>query len=152
MTDPAAQDPHAQALGMAYNLLAARDHSRLELRRKLARRVPEEAVVEAVLADLESRGLVSDQRFAEAYVDQRCRKGFGPLRIRAELAERGVDGEVVTNCLDLDESVWRELLADVASRKFGTSPVTGRRELARQGRFLEQRGFPVSLIRRYLSP
>lgn len=151
MTDQATDDPHSRALAAAFKMLAARDHSRRELQRKLERRVSEEAVVQQVLADLERQGLISDQRFAETYVDQRCRKGFGPLRIRAELIERGVDSALVADCLDIDESVWRELLAEVAHRKFGPDPVSDRRDIARQGRFLEQRGFPVSLIRRYLS-
>jgi len=151
MSDRVADDPHADALAAAMDLLAARDHSRRELRRKLARRVSDNAVVEHVLADLEQQGLISDRRFAETYVDQRCRKGFGPLRIRAELAERGIDSGVVADCLDVDESVWCELLADVARRKFGSEPVADRREIAKRGRFLEQRGFPVGLIRQYLS-
>ena len=151
MTDVAADNPHADALAAAVNLLAARDHSRRELRRKLARHVSDEAVLDDVMADLEQQGLISDRRFAENYVDQRCRKGFGPLRIRAELAERGVDSRVVADCLDVDESVWCDLLADAAQRKFGPEPVVDRREIARQGRFLEQRGFPVGLIRQYLS-
>jgi regulatory protein len=151
MTDAVTDDRHADALALAVRLLAARDHSRRELRRKLARRISEEDLVDQVLADLERQGLISDRRFAETYVDQRCRKGFGPLRIRAELAERGIDSGVAAACLDVDDAVWRDLLVDVARRKFGTDPVTDRREAARQGRFLEQRGFPVGLIRRYLS-
>lgn len=134
----------------AIAFLAMREHSRFELRRKLARQFHDEALVGAVLDDLETRNLLSDQRFAESYVDQRSRKGFGPLRIRAELSERGVDNELIAELLDERALEWRDSLREAASRKFGDGPASDRRELARRSRFLQQRGFPTGLIGRYL--
>jgi len=134
----------------AVKLLASREHSRQEMQRKLAARNLDRELVDEVLEGLEKRGLLSDARFVEHYVMQRSRKGFGPLRIRAELAERGVSGEVVADWLDRGDIDWAERLGDLASRKFGEEPAGDARELARRGRFLEQRGFPISLVRRYL--
>jgi regulatory protein len=45
---------------------------------------------------------------------------------------------------------WADVLAEAAARKFGDAPVGDMRTLAKRGRFLEQRGFPISLVRRYL--
>ena len=45
---------------------------------------------------------------------------------------------------------WAARLCDAARHKLGDSPAADRRELARRARFLEQRGFPVSLIGRYI--
>lgn len=134
----------------AIAFLAMREHSRFELRRKLARHFHDEALVGAVLDDLEIRNLLSDQRFAESYVDQRSRKGFGPLRIRAELSERGVDNGLIAELLDERALEWRDSLREAAGRKFGDAPASDRRELARRSRFLQQRGFPTGLIGRYL--
>jgi len=134
----------------AVRLLAGREHSRRELCRKLSGRYSDTDLIASVLDDLQRRDLVSDERFAANYIDQRIRKGYGPLRIRAELAERGVSGELASVCLDEGEYDWAELLAAAAVRKFGESPVSDRRELARRGRFLEQRGFPLGLVGRYL--
>jgi regulatory protein len=134
----------------AVRLLAGREHSRLELQRKLAARQRDGAIVDSVLDGLERQGLLSDARFVENYVEQRSRKGYGPLRIRAELAGRGIDGELVADGFDAAGIDWEELLAGVALRKFGDQPAADARELARRGRFLEQRGFPVGLVRRYL--
>ena len=127
-----------------------REHSRFELRRKLARHFRDEALVGAVLDDLEIRNLLSDQRFAENYIDQRSRKGFGPLRIRAELSERGVGKDLIAELLDEPAFAWRDSMREAASRKFGDAPAADRRELARRSRFLQQRGFPTGLIGRYL--
>lgn len=134
----------------AVRLLGSRDHSRQELRRKLHARFADEGLIEEVLDGLAARKLLSDQRFVENYVDQRSRKGYGPLRIRAELAERGIAGDLLADYWEQAEPDWSELLDRAAERKFGDRPATDRRELARRGRFLEQRGFPIGLVRRYL--
>ena len=135
---------------MAVKLLAGREHSRQELRRKLQGRGFDAELVEAVLDDLQRRDMVSDRRFAESYIDQRFRKGYGPLRIRAELSERGIDADIASTGLGDDTHDWAGLLTEVALRKFGELPAVDRRALAKRGRFLEQRGFPASLVRRYL--
>ncbi len=142
-------DKYQQAYQAAVRLLAMREHSRRELCSKLGRRFGEE-VVEPVLDELESQGLQSDRRFAEQYVHSRRSKGFGPLRIRAELVERGIGEELIASTLDRDDDCWRQLMLEVAQRKFGATPAEDRREQARRGRFLSGRGFPGHLVNDYL--
>jgi regulatory protein len=113
--------------------LAAKGHDRTE--------------VDAALDELARRKLLSDERFAEQYVASRARKGYGPLRIRAELRERGVDPALVAACLDNGGHDWRGLLRAVRDGRFGIARPGDRREAARQARFLLQRGFPESLVR-----
>lgn len=134
----------------AMRLLAAREHATAELQRKLRNRFPDSAAVAAVLEDLAREGLLSDDRFAEAYVRERSRKGYGPRRIRAELAERGVASGLRSRCLDDTAIDWHGVLLRTAVRKFGADPAEDRHSLARRARFLEQRGFPPDLINGYL--
>ena len=134
----------------AVRLLAVREHSRYELRRKLHGRRYDASLIDGVLDDLERQQLLSDERFAEQYMAQRMRRGFGPLRIRAELEQRGVADPVIAAALERAHPDWEDLLVEAASRKFGEQPGYDLRDLARRGRFLEQRGFPISLIRRHL--
>lgn len=147
---PAVEDPAAAIERVAVGLLARREHSRTELTRKLCARGYDQGAVDLVLDDLQRRRLLSDERFTEAYVAERCRKGFGPLRIRAELAERGIDAETARRWLEPYDDDWARLLGEAALRHFGGGTATERRDFDRRGRFLEQRGFPISLIRRYL--
>ncbi len=147
--DEETADPSPEIEAAAVRLLAAREHSRHELENKLGRRFDRE-VVEAVLDELVERGLVSDERFTEHYVASRMRKGFGPLRIRAELRERGIDGDLIEAWLDLGDDTWRECLREVARGRFGDDRPADRRAQAKQARFLQYRGFPESLIRDYL--
>ena len=130
-----------QAYACALRLLVRREHSERELRFKLERRDTDDAVIDAVLAQLVDEGYLSDARFAEVFVRSRHERGVGPLRIRVELRERGVDDQLV-------ELAFRELAADwfdaarqQRDKRFGETPPQDFRERARQMRFLQQRGF-----------
>jgi regulatory protein len=134
----------------AVRLLAQREHSLRELSGKLARRFGRVDLVQQVLGDLELRGLVSDERFTESYVAMRLRKGFGPLRIRSELQERGIDSALIEAHLELGGEAWMEQLREAAAQRFGMERPGDRAAQAKQARFLQYRGFPESLVRRYL--
>ncbi len=134
----------------ALRLLAGREHSRQELRGKLFSRGGEPEDTERLLDQLEQQGYLSDQRFLEQYVEVRIRKGFGPLRIRAELQERGLDDALINEQLRESDSHWSEQMREVARRKFGDLTSSDRQQQTKMARFLEYRGFPPSLIRSLL--
>jgi len=131
------------------HLLSLREHSRFELERKLLRR-HEQAMVQQVLQNLAQQGLQSDERFAEQYVYSRRNKGYGPLRIRAELREKGVAEDLISIWLDDPEQDWYALMLATAEKKFGGQPPADRKEMAKRGRFLSSRGFPSWMINDYL--
>jgi len=129
------------------NWLARREHSLAELRTKLADREFSPEEIEAAVAGLAADGLVSDERFAEAFVASRVRKGQGPVRIRMELIRRGINGELITLHLDGMEYEWGTLAGEVRRKKFGAEIPADFKEKARQMRFLEYRGFSGAHIR-----
>lgn len=143
-------DPRIAAEVAAVRLLGSREHTRAELTRKLADRGHEAALVTAVLDDLGQRGLQSDERYTEQYIELRSRKGYGPLRIRAELAEKGISETMIQDWLDPRDPAWRDGMREVARAKFGAHPPADRKEMARRARFLEYRGFYQDHIRRLL--
>ena len=147
MADP---DPAAAIERLALKLLAAREHSRLELTRKIkARGYPADAL-EPVLARLCDQGAIDEARLAETYVAERAGKGFGPLRIHAELRNKGLSDEAIDPYLKSMNDEWPTLLAAAYNRRFGPLPPSDDADLGRRGRFLQQRGFPPDLIRRQL--
>ena len=91
----------------AIRLLAPREHSRLELRRKLLKRDHAPDVIEEVLQRLEEHGLLSEERFVEQYIAMRKRKGYGPVRIRQELRERGINDIMIHEWVDERDDEWR---------------------------------------------
>lgn len=137
----------------AMNLLARREHSRLELQRKLlAKLSPDSSQLNGVLDQLEQDGLLSDSRFAEAFSNARIRTGKGPVRIRAELRERGVEEHLVERVLVEMGVDWIDLARDVAHKRFGHAAPLDQREQAQRMRFLQYRGFTTEQIRAALHP
>ncbi len=134
---------------VAMDLLARREHSALELGRKLRQRGFERGEIEATLDTLIRERLLSDERFAEAYVHHRAGRGFGPLRIERELAERGIGPELAALMLEAHD--WTALAVQAREKRFGPATPESPRERARQIRFLNYRGFSAEQVRRALN-
>lgn len=131
---------------------ARREHSRVELLRKLSVDFAAEPVLIArVLDQLAAEGLQSDARFAEALIASRIRRGQGPQRIRRELVERGVGAELVQRALTTADVDWCALALTVSTQKFGPKPAQDWPERARRARFLQYRGFGADDIQATLA-
>ncbi|WP_373185238.1 regulatory protein RecX [Halopseudomonas sp.] len=124
----------------ALDLLARREHSRLEMQRKLTLRGASSELCEPVLDQLQEDGLLSDERFCEAYVHARVQRGYGPQRLAEELRERGVDEHIVNAVLSLDWS-WSERAQAAFAKRFPQGPADDARERAKQLGFMRYRGF-----------
>ncbi|MBS0458234.1 MAG: regulatory protein RecX [Proteobacteria bacterium] len=108
------QTPVQRALG----LLTRREHSRKELTRKLAVRGVEKSEATAAVDRLAHLGWQDDTRFAESLARSRASAGYGPLRIRAELAMHGLDAERITAALAACDTDWREAAQALVARRF----------------------------------
>lgn len=140
--------PETDLKTRAMRLLARREHSRVELGRKLAAHAEDFAEVEAVLDQLQQRGWLSDERYAEQMVQVRRGK-FGSARIVHELREKGIDEALIADTLSgLKEGELGAARA-VWEKKFGEPPVDAK-ERAKQIRFLMSRGFRQEIISQVL--
>ena len=154
----------------ALQCLSQREHSALELRRKLldhvretlglpandtadalaqrTRRVPPTpealAEVDTLLGWLTANGLLSDARFAEARVRARAARQ-GNMRIHRELAQHGLRLTPDDARALKDSELARA--KGVWTRKFGAAAGDAA-GTARQIRFLAARGFSAEVIRR----
>jgi regulatory protein len=128
----------------ALKYLSAREHSRLELSRKLSRYAQEGDDVEVLLDWLETSKFLSESRFSESLVNLRSAR-FGNSRILQELQSHGIDSDTVSNIkasLSQDEA---ERANEVWRKKFNHAPADAG-ERAKQMRFLQQRGFSPGAI------
>jgi len=125
--------------GRALRLLAQREHSRVELQRKLGPYAESAEQLAAVLAVLEEGGLLSSQRFAESLAHRRSER-FGLRRIEQELGIHRLDASVTAPVLGRLRDTERERALGAWQKRFGALPVDAA-ERARQHRFLAQRGF-----------
>lgn len=122
-------------------LLARREYSQQELRRRLASRVSDARLLENALERLLELGYQSDQRCALMLARQRLGQGYGERRIRHDLHERGIDQALIEQTLGELEVDWFERARAQAVRRFGESPPVDERERARRMRHLLGRGF-----------
>ncbi len=157
------------------DLLARREHSTAELRHKLITRLSRAAGdidpdaepeadqlgdgddenagvslaerIEQVLHELTVDGLLSDQRFAEAYVSHCERKGKGPMLVRAELGRRGVSDQHIEHAMNTVQADWTQRAREARQKRFGEAAPEDFNERARQSRFLQSRGFDSQDIR-----
>lgn len=148
MKPPKSKRPEGDPRRLALDLLARREHSAVELRRKLVRRGVGEGEAEELVAGLAGARLQSDGRFTEQYAASRRERGYGPLRIAAELRERGITGELIARLAGTNDPDWGERARAARDKRFGATRPGNARERARQERFLQYRGFTSEQIRR----
>jgi len=135
---------------VALRLLVVREHSCLELTRKLGARGLAPEAIAGALDRLIDAGALDESRLAAHYVAERAAKGFGPLRIRAELRAKGLADSLIDRHLQPMNDLWPEVLERTHVRRFGQSQPSDRSDYARRARFLEQRGFTPDSIRHLL--
>lgn len=135
----------------AMDLLARREHSLRELFEKLARRFDDEFLVHQELERLSAESLQSDARFAESYLHSRAQRLYGPLRIRMELRERGIDEAAIAAAMGAAGIDWRANLERLVRERFGRRPAVDFNERAKRMRFLHNRGFDPDQIRAAVS-
>ena len=141
--------------GRALRLLARRDWSREALRKRLLSAPIDDAEctdateVDALLDDFAARGWLSDARYAEAIVRSRQSR-YGKTAIARRLKQAGVtDDDAATALAVIDDEQEFQTAVTLLRRKF-REPPTGKKETARQVRFLQARGYSLRLALRAL--
>jgi regulatory protein len=137
--------PQLSLKARALRFLSMREHSRLELGRKLSRYAEEGDDVGALLDLLEKNNWLSQERFSESLIHRRAAR-FGNSRIVAELQSHGVNGEALQELKAGLAEGETARACEVWRRKFGTV-ATDPAERNKQMRFLMQRGFSQRAVR-----
>ena len=133
-------DP-AAARKKAMDFLARREYGQTELIKKLANKGYNRSIAEQAVVKLSGEGLQSDQRFADSFIQSRINQGKGPVRVRLDLGQRGVDDATIEYALEQTRADWRELARDARRKKFGSRKPADFKVKAKQMRFLQYRGF-----------
>ena len=142
MDGPDGTQPSASELrAWAYRLLGRREYSVAELRQRLQLKWPglEPGVADDLLEALVAENLLSDERFAEAFVRSHVQRQHGPLKIRAALRAKGVADALIARELERQADAWTELAAQWLERQH-----TGILDYDSRGKFyrrLLNRGF-----------
>ena len=152
-------------------LLARREYSERELRQRLRSKPRSrrnsgrsdaascdaldtgsvDTIVDDVVKTLRDQGALSNTRFIDALVRRRMDKGYGPMRIRMELQQHGIDDVLIDEALSQTSEYWLAKMHALCDRKFPEA-VADRTDWNRRARFFASRGFPADLIYRVLAP
>lgn len=104
-----------------------------------------------MLEDLIAQGWLDERRYTEEFVRTRVARGEGPVRIAAELQQRGIESELIASQLAQAEDGWMDRLREVWHKRFGGKVPRDHQERARQARFLRYRGFTADQVSRVLN-
>ncbi len=141
--------PGLSLKGRALRYLATREHSRMELERKLKPHAESAEQLAQVLDQLTAKDFISEARVVESVINRRAAK-FGAARVKHELLGKGLDAELVAETLRGLKATEVERAREIWQRKFdGPAPDAAGR--AKQMRFLAARGFSGATIRKVVS-
>lgn len=122
LLDPELRLQHGREV--AWRALNQRDRTSTELRRVLAAKRVEPAVIDQVVAELIEQGYVDDARFATQFAqDKRDLAGWGSDRIRAKLTGLGLDRDLIEAAIgERDAESEREAAMELLRRRFPEPP------------------------------
>ena len=136
-------DVYEKALG----LLARREHSARELKRKLSARGFDAGENAATLERLQSKDFQSDARFAEMLVRSRIEGGYGARWIIAELQTHGIDEARARELIGAADPDWPGLARRQLRRRYGDKAAASLPDRAKRASFLLRRGFDASTVK-----
>ncbi len=82
----------------------------------------------------------------ESFIHYRRARGYGPLRIRAELLERGVPEDLIEHHLKITDNAWLDDARKAWQKRFKYRLPHDFKSRAQQMRFLQYRGFTSEQI------
>jgi regulatory protein len=128
------------AYTQAVRLLSAREHSQLELRQKMQRKGHEHDLIEAILDYLQERDMQSDERYTESFIRSRVIRLQGPMKILAQLSQRGIRVNNLDTYLANDHD-WDAMAAEVLTRGTPIHATNRQKLIEKAYRRLVNRGF-----------
>ncbi|ELZ5941042.1 regulatory protein RecX [Providencia vermicola] len=134
-------------------MLSRRDYGTEELNARMKRRMYEknegivdETLIERVIARLSEQHFLDDTRVLELHFQSYIRKGYGPLRIKQELRQKGFAATLIDQQFENTDVDWFELAATVRRKKFSDDIPSDFKEKSKQIRYLQYRGFSGDMI------
>ena len=93
-------------------------------------------------------GLLSDERFVEAFIHSRKKNGKGPLKISAELQQRGADESLINKYIEeIENSEWLASAKQVVEKKLGNNQQLDYDNQLKMMKFLNNRGFTIDQVK-----
>ncbi|HGJ65931.1 TPA: regulatory protein RecX [bacterium] len=145
-------DELQKAKKYVYNLLSRRMYSSKEVRNKLTEQGYTDDVIDQAISTIEGFGYIDDKTFAEEWVlSRKHNKPKGKIVLRRELAQKGINKEIIGEVLEefIDDLDQLDTAVKLAQKKMlsykNDDKISARRKLQS---FLVRRGFDFDTIRK----
>jgi len=132
-------------------MLARREHSKAELLQKLSQRGFEASDIQLEIEKLAANELQSDKRFTENFIRYQTNRGYGPIRIRINLINRGITEDLIEHFLKISDNTWLRNAREVWEKRFKSELPKDNKMRAKQINFLKYRGFTIDQIENIFS-
>ena len=139
-------------LQYALDLIAMRDRTVSEIRKKMLDKQISPDVVESTIQTLLDKKFLNDERFVHNYINSQKRQGrFGRFRIVQKMKMLGLSKELIDNSKsEMDRDSEGERARELAE-KWLIKNSTKDKHYERLGRFLASRGFEIDVIKNILN-
>tara|TARA_Y200000002_G_C22418553_1_gene552895 strand:- start:109 stop:558 length:450 start_codon:yes stop_codon:yes gene_type:complete len=127
------------------NALSRREHSEKEIYLKFINLVDSKNNLLEEIVKLKEEGLISNQRYAEAYIRSRFHSGFGPVRIKYELGKKGVIETMIIKAFQETDLDWDDKLKSEFKKKYESNEVKNL-NINKISKFFLYRGFDLEKI------
>ena len=127
------------------NALSRREHSEKEIYLKFINLVDSKNNLLEEIVKLKEEGLISNQRYAEAYIRSRFHSGFGPVRIKYELGKKGVIETTIIKAFQETDLDWDDKLKSEFKKKYESNDVKNL-NVNKISKFFLYRGFDLEKI------
>ena len=127
------------------NALSRREHSEKEIYLKFVNLVNSKDILLEEILKLKEEGLISNQRYAEAYIRSRFHSGFGPVRIKYELEKKGVIKTIIKTAFQETDLDWDDKLKSEFKKKYESNDMKSLND-NKISKFFLYRGFDLEKI------
>ena len=127
--------------------LSMREHSRLELEEKLAKKHYEKNLVIQCINEFSEKDLQSDYRYAESYARAKFNDHKGENFIRSSLKNKGISISLIDKVLlKYDYDDWLNQAMSALEKKIFKNNIDESDKKKKQNAFLNNRGFTYKVI------
>ncbi len=130
----------------AIELLARREYSYAELEKKLLVLSEDEVVIHKILDWLIEMELQSDARFTQMFLRSKAISGYGPVRIKLELKQKGINEYLIENSFDELAFDWSEELDRLVLKKVKEQSLDDMKLKNKVMGYLQRRGYTLDQI------
>jgi regulatory protein len=134
--------------GKTIELLSRREYSYAELEAKLLPFTEDEPLIYIVLDWMVEQGYQSDKRFACMFVRSKGLSGYGPVKIRLDLNQKGIKEHLIEHAFEenKNEVIWPDEVDRLIEKKLKAQDIADMKVKSKIMGYLQRRGFSLDQI------